>query len=338
MAMNDVWDDDAFSLVGLTASINKLPFVPGEVGKTGIFEEDGVRTTTVIVEEKGGKLALVGTSARGGPGESVDKDYGDAKSFVVPHYQRDDTVKADEVQNVRAFGTENGLMTVQNLVDQRMASHTRAFDAPLEHQRVGALKGLVVDKNSRVVLDTYGAYGLTAPAPFQFQFSSPTFDVREESFNVMLAIEDALDGDVMGDVHAFVGSTFWSSLISHPSVEKTYLNWLQAAELRGGMMKDVFFFGDVYWHRYRTGKQATASAGNAFIGASEARFAVKGVPELFITRFAPADYEETVNTVGLPRYAKQMPTRNGKGRDLEMQMNAISLCTRPETLQSAQAS
>ena len=58
----------------------------------------------------------------------------------------------------------------------------------------------------------------------------------------------------------------------------------------------------------------------------------KGVPELFITRFAPADYEETVNTEGLPFYAKQYSSQNGKGRHLEVQMNAISICTRPKAL------
>ncbi len=43
--------------------------------------------------------------------------------------------------------------------------------------------------------------------------------------------------------------------------------------------------------------KATADLGAPYIAANEARVVVKGVPELFITRFAPADYEETVNTI-----------------------------------------
>jgi hypothetical protein len=58
----------------------------------------------------------------------------------------------------------------------------------------------------------------------------------------------------------------------------------------------------------------------------------EGVPDLFITRFAPADYVETVNTIGLPRYAKQIPMRNGKGIELEVQTNPINLCTQPGVL------
>lgn len=95
---------------------------------------------------------------------------------------------------------------------------------------------------------------------------------------------------------------------------------------------DVFQFGGATWERYKTGAKATANFGAPYIAAAEARVVVKGVPDLFITRFAPADYEETVNTIGLPFYMKQEPKRFGKGRDIEVQMNAINLCTKPKTL------
>ena len=53
---------------------------------------------------------------------------------------------------------------------------------------------------------------------------------------------------------------------------------------------------------------------------------------MYLTRFGPADYEETVNTIGLPRYARQYAMANGKGRHLDAQMNVINLCTRPAAL------
>ncbi|UYK82304.1 major capsid protein [Xanthomonas sacchari] len=39
-----------------------------------------------------------------------------------------------------------------------------------------------------------------------------------------------------------------------------------------------------------------------------------------------------MNTNGLPRYAKQYQSPNGKGRSLEAQMNALSYCVRPKAL------
>jgi hypothetical protein len=55
-------------------------------------------------------------------------------------------------------------------------------------------------------------------------------------------------------------------------------------------------------------------------------------PELLITRFAPADYIETVNTLGLPYYAKQEIMPFGKGVALEAQSNPIHLPTRPAAI------
>jgi hypothetical protein len=48
--------------------------------------------------------------------------------------------------------------------------------------------------------------------------------------------------------------------------------------------------------------------------------------------YAPADYIETVNTMGLPRYVKQYPMPNDKGIHIDTQMNVLSFCTRPLAL------
>ncbi len=127
------------------------------------------------------------------------------------------------------------------------------------------------------------------------------------------------------------GVTFTVSLLERVIEEQAHGDPARAQVLRQDV-PDVFEFGGATWERYRTGAKATADLGSPYIGHSEARVVVKGVPELFITRFAPADYEETVNTVGLPFYAKQWARQDGKGRHLQVQMNAISLCTRPGVL------
>ena len=54
--------------------------------------------------------------------------------------------------------------------------------------------------------------------------------------------------------------------------------------------------------------------------------------ELLITRFGPADYMETVNTMGLPYYASQVPMDHHKGVNLEAQSNPLNLCTRPRAI------
>lgn len=341
--MLDIFNNDAFSVVSMTAKVNKMPFVPGQVGASGIFDEQGVTTRLIAVEEMNGTLTLVAPTPRGGPGETTDNEKRKIRAFEIPHYQRDDAVMADEVQGVRGFGSDinnpdQALQTVEAVVDQKSGKHVRALDATLEHQRVGAIKGIVTDKNGNTMFDLFNLYGLSAPTPIEFKLDTDTTKVRSICFDVIEAIEEKLDGNQYTGVHAFVGKGFWKKLIEHKTVRETYLNTVQAAELRGNLHVNRFDFGGIVWERYRTGKQASdGNSAGAFIGDDEARFVVQGVPELFITRFAPADYVETVNTIGLPRYSKQYPMRNDKGRNLEIQMNAISLCTRPEVLLSAVA-
>jgi Phage major capsid protein E len=325
----DILDDDAFSMSSLTATVNKMPFVPGQVGSAGLFEGDGVTTTTILIEQQNGSLSIVEDSPRGAPGETVASDRRDLKAVRVPHFQRDDAVYADEVQNVRAFGSETEVEAVSTRVDSKIARHVRDLDTTTELLRVGAIKGVVAGKNG-TIQDLYSLFGVAAPAVINWDFT--TLKPRQASFDVKLLLEDELDATNYEGAHAYCGSDFFKSLVDHKEVRETYMGYQAAADLRGEMA-DVFTFGGITWERYRTGKKAkAANSGVDFIAVDEARLVLKGVPGLFIERFAPADYEETVNTVGIPRYAKQYAMQNGKGRHLEVQMNRIPLCTQPLTL------
>jgi hypothetical protein len=116
-------------------------------------------------------------------------------------------------------------------------------------------------------------------------------------------------------------------------VRNTFLNNPQAAQLRtsyvsGGQTFGSFDFGGITWTNYR----GFDNSGTAMVAATACHIYPTGVPNLFRTYYAPADYIETVNTMGQPLYAKQYDMENGKGVHLDSQMNALSLCTRPKAL------
>ncbi|WP_336810929.1 major capsid protein [Bosea sp. MMO-172] len=325
----NIWDNEGFSLESLTAAVNREPYRPGQVSASGIFEEDGVTTTVVSIEEREGKLALVEPSPRGGSGETTGDDNRSRRPFEVDHYQRDDSVKADEVQNVRAFGSEDRLETVQERVEGKAQRHAADLTMTLEHQRVGAIKGIVTAKSGTVLHNLYTRFGIAEPAAVSLELDSDATLVGSVWQDVVYGIEDALDEPYSG-IHVYTGRSLHKMMWQHKSVRETFV--FQDAQVLRQDVPDVFEFGGATWERYKTGAKATADLGSPYIAHNEARVVVKGVPELFITRFAPADYEETVNTVGLPFYAKQWPRGDGKGRHLQVQMNAISLCTRPGVL------
>lgn len=330
MPSMDIFNDDAFSVVSLTAAINKEKYRPGQIGATGIFTEDGVTTTVVYIEDRDGILGLVEPSQRGGPGETTSDENRRLVPFAVPHYQRDDAVLADEVQNVRAFGSESETETVENRVNRKLARHGQDLMMTLEHQRIGAIKGVVTSKSGAVLENLYTRFGISTPAAVSLELDVTSTDVGTIVDGVRFSIEDSLDSAYDG-LHAFTGRDLHAALWRHASVKETLLSHAGAEKLRMAV-PDVFEFGGITWERYRTGAAASADAGAPYIAANEARVVPTGVPDLFLTRFAPADYEETVNTMGLPLYAKQFAMPNGKGRNIEAQMNAISICTRPGVL------
>jgi hypothetical protein len=88
-----------------------------------------------------------------------------------------------------------------------------------------------------------------------------------------------------------------------------------------------FYFGGVYWEEYRG-----SVGGVDFIASGEAYLVPEGVPDMFVTHYAPADYMETVNTIGLPYYAKQEMMRLNKGVEIEAQSNPLCLNTRPRAV------
>lgn len=319
----DIFSNDAFSLAAMTAAINEQAYVPGRLGELGLFEEEGITTTTVQIEKQGETLALVSSGVRGAAGQVVTGDKRTLLPFNAIHLPQRAAILADTIQNLRAFGAETEVQAVQTVVNQRLAKMRRQLDATIEYHRIGAVKGQILDADGlTVLLDLYSAFGISQ-ATVSFALATSTTEIRSKVGEVLDAIESALGAAPFTGVRVLCGKTFWSQLIVHPKVKETYLNTQMAASLRGDP-REVLNFSGVTFERYRG-----SVGGVAFIADAEAYALPEGVPELFITRYAPADYMETVNSTGLPYYAKQEPMPFGKGVDLEAQSNPLNLCTRP---------
>lgn len=330
MPAPNVHIEDAFSLESLTAAVNAVPYRPGQVSASGIFEEDSVTTTMISIERRNGKLGLIEPSDRGGPGETTGDDDRTKVPVNVPHYQRDDSILADEVQNVREFGEESSLETVVSRVNRKAQRHAQDLTMTLEHQRVGALKGIVTSKSGKTLVNLYNAFSIAVPDVVSLELDVEATLVTSLWQDVVYSIEDSLDEPYSG-IHVFTGRDFHKAMWLHKSVRDTFLYNDGASVLRQDV-PDKFTFGGATWERYKTGAKASADLGAPYIAATEARVAVLGVADLYITRFAPADYNQTVNTPGLPFYSQAVEKPNNKGFDLEVQSNPISICTRPEVL------
>ena len=222
-------------------------------------------------------LNLVETTARGAPAVQNTTNKRKARSLVVPHIALEDTILADEVQNVRAFGSESMLEGVQAVVNQRMSETATKMDATLEHLRIGAIKGQILDADgTAVIYDLFTEFGVTAHTEIDFDLdnASPAAGaVKKKCHDIRRKIEDELGVQPYEHIHAICGADFFDDLIIHSEVAKAYDRYLDGAFLRQGQARGSFECSGIVFEEYR-GRVGTVD----FTDASKAYFFPVGVP------------------------------------------------------------
>lgn len=336
--MLDIFKSDVFSVTSLTDFINDLKYRPGRIGELGLFSSSSIATTSIAIERIGDILQLVKPSPRGTPGETRDMPKRTIRDLSVPHFERAWSVMADQVQGIRAKGSETAVETVQQVVAETLAAHTADFDMTEEHARLGAVTGVVTYADGST-LDLFSAFGVTQETEVNFDLAnaSPADGIlRKRCTTVIRTMKKKLGAVPFASVHSFVGDNFFDDLLQHKEVRETYKGWSEAQILRDSYVganrasNPMFQFGGIVFENY--GEIDGEGVG---IGTDKARFFPLGVPNLFRTYYAPADYIETVNTLGSRLYAKQWQMPNDKGITGELQMNALNICTRPAVLMGA---
>lgn len=324
----DIFNDDAFSVHSLTKAINTV--TEGQAVPTmldPLFTEEGVSTTTVSIEMENGELSLVADQPRGAPGQVVVGDKRTLIPFNALHLPVTGTVRADEVQNVRAFGTETEVQTVQALVNKRLEKMRAKIDATIAYHRLGAVTGIIMDADGqKVLVNLFQKFGLQQQSQVM-ALGTGTTDVAQKIRDAMRKSEDNLAGATMiTGWLGICGRGFYDAFVGHDKVKAAFDRWNDGQFLRDDMRKG-FTFQEVVWKEYY-GKVG----GVQFIDTDDAYLIPITAEGIFSTTYSPADYMETVNTLGLPYYAAQERLDFNKGVQLEAQSNPLTICTRPRAV------
>lgn len=335
--MLDIFNDSAFSVLRMTTAMREVAYVPSRIGALGLFQTEAIDSLDVAIEKADAEaLILVPSSPRGGPGETRDMAKRSMRKLTVPHFQRNDAIYADEVQQVRSFGEEQARETLVGKIARKAAVHSQDFALTEEYHRLNVIKtGNLLDADGSVLYNYSTEFDETMPTEIDFDLDNATpapGALRKQCAAVDRAIANTLGGLPYTGIHAFCGDAFFDDLIAHEEVRDTYKGYSEAATLRdayvdgrGGSSWGVFRFGGITWENYRGG-------GSISVDTNKCHIFPTGVPEFFKTIYAPADYIETVNRRGQRLYAKQYRMQNDKGVNLEFQMNALHYCTRPRAL------
>lgn len=307
---------DYFTAESLTDAISQKQFIPSRLMETGLFETRFLPGTKLSIEEQPAHAAdLMTASSRGTPSKAAVLERRKVHSFETAHYREDGAVYADEVLNMRASGVTAAREVISTRRDEVLTLLRRKLDYTHEALRMAALN---------TPTNSFGS----APAAAAVGFGASDSAIRTAIHNnVVVAMESALAGIPYTGLHAFCDDTFWVALIESKTIRETYLNQVQAAQLRGNTTDQVVY-GGVTWERYR-------GAGTVAIATGTAKIVPLGVPGLFLQAFAPADTLDTIGAgaLGTPYWVQGYPIDGGnRGWHIEAQTNVVMVCTRPTSI------
>lgn len=331
MSLLNVFKSKLFKTTTLTAAINATETPPQRIAQLGLFEEQGVPTTSVVIERKDSRLEIAPALPRGADPTPMKDPTRKGIALVVPHVPVRDRLMADELQDVRAFGSEDQMVGVETARDEKLQTMDDTLTVTEEYHRLGAIQGLVLDKDGSVLFDLYDEFEVAEPAAIEIDLTRAGWTaeksglLRAQFSAIRSEMRRILGNKGVRGVWAPCGETLYEEIANHPEVRETYLATMEAKDLRGDP-SETFTYGGVLWEKY-------PGYGDVELDTDECRFIPMGVPGLFISRYAPANWFSAVNRKGLPRYAMATLDPTGeKWIDLEGQTNGLHIATRPEVL------
>lgn len=337
MKILDIFANAAFSATSLTQAINIVPNDYGRIRELGLFGSEPITTTSVAVQFENGTLNLLPTRERGAPSSLGMPEKRNIRPFSAFHIPHDDFVRADDVQNIIARTAEDGVMdSVQSLVNRKQITMRRKHAITLEHMRMGALRGEILDNDGSSLLNLFTAFGVTQKS-IDFVLGTAGTQVPGKVDELTAYFEDNLMGETMSGVHVLSSPEWFAKFIGHTTVVDAWKYYDGAYNPLRNDVRKKFVYRGVTFEEYRGAAQYLQEddtyGTRRFIPAGEAIAFPIGTTDTFTTYWAPADFIDTVNTMGEEIYVRQVVDPEfQRWVKIHSQSNPLPMVKRPSLL------
>ncbi|MFQ5443620.1 MAG: major capsid protein [Nitrospinales bacterium] len=313
-----------FSDAELMAAIIEMPIVYGRTNQLNIFPVQPTSRTSILVEKRKEILNVLEFQPRGAPGTVAEKENRDIRSFVIPHVPHDDSISPEDVQDIRAFASDNQMETTNSLLIRKLMAIRNKHSITLERMRMGALKGQIKRADGSVLIDLYKEFSINQKN-IDFVLGTAGTDVKTKCFEVKRHMEDKLLGEVMDGVHCLCSATFFDAFTSHAEVKSAYSRFQDGIALIEDNRR-AFRFGGITFEEYRGKAPLPNGTVEDFIPEGDCRFYPTGTLSTFWTYFGPGDFMDTVNTPGQEIYIRQKDKDFNRG--VHNQTRLLFVCAR----------
>lgn len=328
----DVFKQDAFSALSLTTAIQDMETVPGFLRSLNLFTPNPVRTKDVAIEKRGQTLNLIPVTERGAPRSRRSIDRRNVRNFSTVRLAETDRLMADDLQGIRAFGSETELEAVQTEIARRQMRLDNDLSVTQEFHMLSAINGILLDADGSEIYDYYTEFGVSQGSEIDFNWAARTGVKKFVAENVTRPILRALGGRATPgmEIIALCGDSFFDKLQENAEYRATYLQTEAARTLlQSNVFEEIRAWG-VRWINYR----GTDDNSTVAIGTDKCKFFPRGVPNVFQAVYSPAEGFDFVNTLGLERYSMVVPdpTVRNEYADLDVASYCLYICTTPNAL------
>lgn len=322
----DIFRSDGFTVASLDRIVKNVNFVPGAIGRLGVFTPKPVRTRSIEIMQDQETLRLIPTTEVGAPSVQQARDSGLITNIRTYRLAKDDRVEGHELQDILGnYQNPNDpgmLRDAATLVTQRAAKLKQEWAMTAEYHMLGALQGKVIDADgTTVVRDYFAAFSVTQATLVSVDFAG----LAQANFNqywvdnftrpITRALKDRIMPGGNANIVALVGDAFWAKLMTHPGFYQAVLTAQLGNSLvlsQGNRDASTLFannawqqvsFGGVTWINYLGTDDGTTIA----IPSRNAIFFPAGVQDVFRQYMGPGESISLANQLGEPWYLFVQP-------------------------------
>ena len=323
--------DDQFSAATMTEAVNRDPKVYKKIKSMGLFEIEGINTSSVVVDVHEGEISVMPQTTRGGPATLQKPISKSAVVLQVPNFKKKAILTATDLQNV-VDNSSKSLETLTSAIAKKARRLNDDMEITHEYLMAMALRGKVVDIEGNEIVDLFDKFGKTQQT-INFELGAND-DVIGQADAVDTAIDEKLGNDTKTSTLVLCSPGFWNALLKNKTIFEIYKGRETGPnplinDLRGG-----FEFQNLVFVKYAGSVAVEGQDPIPFIPENEAIALPLGTRNTFKMYCAPADLLEFANTEGVQKYLTQSyEKQDGEDRVIvRAETDPLPICNKPDVL------
>jgi hypothetical protein len=334
----DLLKDPEFADNRLTEVINIPPYQTGRLAQLGLFVDTPIHTTYAKIGIKEGEITIIPARERGGPANKNMSGDRQATLIPIPHFPLDDAITPSDLQNLTVYGNDYIMLALANVYNDKLQEMRSKHDATHANLDWGAINGLIIDAEDKVLLDVYEHFDLAQPT-MSFALANAGTDIAAKNRALKAMIRGALKGAPSTGVRVFAGQNWFDTYVGHGYVREQlkYYAGSTPNPAREDIV-DTFNFAGLTVERVEEEFDVRLPDGTfetrPAVAADEAIAVPLGTP-YFRRYIAPPDTIQDANTAPQPGdkvFVSTDDLPHGKGRDVHTESNVLPVCLRPQVM------